>query len=185
MLVARTLDPRPGERILDLCAAPGGKTTHIAALMGGEGEVVAVERHAGRAAALERSAARMRAHNVTVHVGDAAAFAAGAPFDRVLVDPPCSGLGTLQGHPDLRWRATPEGIAALARTQRAILAAAGAALAPGGTLVYSTCTLSAAENEEQVTAASGLRVAAARHVLPHRDGTEGFFIARLVPDGAG
>jgi 16S rRNA (cytosine967-C5)-methyltransferase len=179
MLVARTLDPQPGERILDLCAAPGGKTTHIAALMGGEGEVVAVERHAGRAAALERTAARMRAANVTVQVGDAARFATDAPFDRVLVDPPCSGLGTLQGHPDLRWRATPESIAILARTQSAILGAATAALRPGGTLVYSTCTLSRPENEDRVAAATGVTVAAERHVLPHRDRTEGFYIARL------
>ena len=179
MLVARTLHPQPGERVLDLCAAPGGKTTHIAALMGAEGRVVAVERHAGRAAALERTCERMHASNVAVEVGDAARFATSERFDRVLVDPPCSGLGTLQGHPDLRWRMTPESIETMAQAQANILRAAAGALAPGGTLVYSTCTLSPRENEQQAPAA-GLRLESARLVLPHRDRTDGFYIARMT-----
>jgi 16S rRNA (cytosine967-C5)-methyltransferase len=179
MLVARALDPQPGERVLDLCAAPGGKTTHIAALMRAEGSVVAVERHAGRADALRRTCERMRATNVRVEIGDAAQFVADEPFDRVLVDPPCSGLGTLQGHPDLRWRASPEAIEEMAVAQEAILAAAVAALRPGGTLVYSTCTLSPRENE-RVVAGAGLRLESARLVLPHRDRTDGFYIARMT-----
>ena len=178
MLVARALDPQPGERVLDLCAAPGGKTTHLAALMENRGEIVAVERHAGRARALRRTCARVRATNVEVSVADAAQFTTAEPFDRVLVDPPCSGLGTLQGHPDLRWRSSPEAIEQLAETQSAILRAGIAALRPGGTLVYSTCTLSPRENEEQV-AGTGLRVESERLVLPHRDRTDGFYIARL------
>jgi len=178
MLVARALDPQPGERVLDLCAAPGGKTTHLAALMRDEGEIVAVERHAGRAEALRRTCERTRAQQVAVTVGDAARFTADEPFDRVLVDPPCSGLGTLQGHPDLRWRSSPEAIERLARTQRAILRAGVAALRPGGALVYSACTLSPRENEEQA-AGAGLRVESERLVLPHRDRTDGFYIARM------
>jgi 16S rRNA (cytosine967-C5)-methyltransferase len=178
MLVARALDPQPGERVLDLCAAPGGKTTHLAALMGGQGEVVAVERHAGRASALRRTCQRMRAGAVTVEVCDAARYRAAEPFDRVLVDPPCSGLGTLQGHPDLRWRTSPAAIETMAAAQGAILRAGVAALRPGGTLVYSTCTLSPRENEQQV-AAAGLRLESERLVLPHRDRTDGFYIARL------
>jgi 16S rRNA (cytosine967-C5)-methyltransferase len=182
MLVARALRPQPGERVLDLCAAPGGKTTHLAALMHDEGEIVAVERHAGRAAALRRTCERMRATSVDVVVAGAAGYArdAGATggFDRILVDPPCSGLGTLQGHPDLRWRVTPDAIDAMTATQRDILEAATTALSPGGTLVYSTCTLSSRENEEQV-AATGLRVESERTLLPHRDHTDGFYIARL------
>jgi 16S rRNA (cytosine967-C5)-methyltransferase len=177
MLVARSLGPQPGERVLDLCAAPGGKTTHLAALMQNEGEIVAVERHAGRAAALRRTAERMRVTNVTVEVGDGAHYRAAQPFDRVLVDPPCSGLGTLQGHPDLRWRSSPDAIATLAQTQATILQAAIAALRPGGALVYSTCTLSPQENERQM-AASGVRVKSERLVLPHRDRSDGFYIAR-------
>ena len=178
MLVARALDPQPGERVLDLCAAPGGKTTHLAALMENRGEIVAVERHAGRAGALRRTCERVRAANVEVSVADAARFTTAEPFDRVLVDPPCSGLGTLQGHPDLRWRSSPEAIERLAETQSAILRAGVAALRPGGTLVYSTCTLSPRENEEQA-AGAGLRVESERLVLPHRDRTDGFYIARM------
>ncbi len=140
---------------------------------------MAVERHAGRAEALRRTCARLHATGVSVAVADAADYRAKRPFDRVLVDPPCSGLGTLQGHPDLRWRVTPAGIEAMAVAQHAILGAAAAALAPGGTLVYSTCTLSRRENEEQV-AAAGLRVESERHVLPHRDGTDGFYLARMT-----
>jgi len=173
--VARVVDPQPGERVLDLCAAPGGKTTHLAALMGDRGEVVAVERHPQRARALAAQARRMHATSVRVHVGDAKEVtpeALGGRFDRVLVDPPCSGLGTLRSHPDLRWRASPEGIEELRGEQEAIVAAARAALAPGGRLVYSTCTLSP---REEVVAGEAVRT------LPHRDRTDGFYIA--VDDG--
>ena len=173
MLVAHALDPQPGERVLDLCAAPGGKTTHLAALMGDEGRVVAVERHPGRADALRATAARMRATCIEVVTADATAFVAGEPFDRVLVDPPCSGLGTLRSRPDLRWRASVSD--ELLAEQRAILAAATAAVRPGGRIVYSTCTLSERENEEVVAG----RAATMRTTTPHRDGTDGFFIATI------
>jgi 16S rRNA (cytosine967-C5)-methyltransferase len=153
MLVAHCLDPQPGDRVLDLCAAPGGKTTHLAALMHDDGEIVAVERHAGRAAALRATAERMGAFIVTVETTDATrARGRGERFDRVLLDAPCSGLGTLQSHPDLRWRATPESVVALAEQQARLLSAAAASCAPGGTLVYSTCTISIAENERQIGA---------------------------------
>ena len=178
MLVARALDPQPGERVLDLCAAPGGKTTHLAALMGDRGEVVAVERDGKRAQALQRTADRLKAASIAVRTGDAAHFSTETPFDRVLVDPPCSGLGTLQGHPDLRWRMTPDAVAKLAAVQTKIVRAAVRALKPGGTLVYATCTLSPDENEA-IVAASGLQVESERLVLPHRDRTDGFYIARL------
>ncbi len=178
MRVARALDPQPGERVLDLCAAPGGKTTHLAALMRGEGEVVAVERHPGRARALQTTVERMRAATVRVEVADATRAREDGPFDRVLVDPPCSGLGTLQGHPDVRWRATPESIEELAGQQRSILEAAADSVRPGGTIVYATCTLSPRENED-VVADAGLTVRDASLVLPHRDETDGFFIATL------
>lgn len=169
-LVAPLLDPRPGERVLDLCAAPGGKTTHLAALMGDEGEIVAVEKHPGRARALEVTARRMRASCVRVVVGDATAFRDDDGFDRVLLDPPCSGLGTLRSHPDLRFRVTPRAVALLAAGQDALLAAARRALRPGGRLVYSVCTISPAE--ERLAAADAVRT------YPHKDGTDGFYIAR-------
>jgi 16S rRNA (cytosine967-C5)-methyltransferase len=185
MAAARLLDPRPGMRVLDLCAAPGGKATHLAALMGGEGEVVAVERHPGRAAALADAARRLRAATVRVEQADAAQPRTDGPFDAVLVDPPCSGLGTLQGRPDLRWRASKQAIGQLSELQGQILAAGAAALAPGGALVYATCTISPAENEQVVArfladpAHAGFRLVSQRQLLPHRDGTDGFFLARL------
>ena len=197
MAVSALLDPQPGETVLDLCAAPGGKTTHLAALMGNQGAIVAVERHAGRADALRRTAARMGATIVDVRTADAVEPQR-TTFDKVLVDPPCSDLGTLASRPDARWRKAGRP-AILAELQARILAAGAAAVRPGGTLVYSTCTISPVENEHVVTAflhahadfsADDLGLAAPvwKHptmpqflqTFPHRDRTDGFFIARLT-----
>jgi 16S rRNA (cytosine967-C5)-methyltransferase len=183
MQVGRELGPVRGERVLDLCAAPGAKTTHLAALVHDDGSIVAVERHPGRARALGATCRRMRARSVTVTVADAAAFHPDRPFDRVLVDPPCSGLGTLQSRPDLRWRASPDAISELGVLQRAILDAAAAATAPGGTIVYSVCTISKAESEQLIARFledhAEFTIEAQRQLLPHRDGTDGFYIAKL------
>jgi 16S rRNA (cytosine967-C5)-methyltransferase len=200
MLVARVLAPVAEERVLDLCAAPGGKTTHIAALLEDRGEVVAVERHPGRAAALERTCVRMHTSCVRVEVADAAQWSPGADGGncaRVLVDPPCSGLGTLQSRPDRRWRASAEAIDELAALQSRILAAGAACVAPGGTLVYSVCTISRREGEmvlerflrehpefaaetlaEQLPEWAEAAVGPHLQLLPSREGTDGFFIAR-------
>ena len=198
MLAARVLAPRAGDRVLDLCAAPGAKTTHLAALMRDQGELVAVERHQGRAEALERTCRRMHASCARVEVADATELRGERSFDRVLVDPPCSGLGTLQSRPDLRWRVAPASVAGLVALQDQILSVAGAATAPGGVLVYSVCTISRAEGEGVVgrflrahpefsADDLGAEYERLRHpgdgrwlqLLPHRDGTDGFFIARL------
>jgi 16S rRNA (cytosine967-C5)-methyltransferase len=182
MLVSRVLDPQPGERVLDLCAAPGAKTTHIAALMEGRGEVVAVEAHAGRASALEENCRRMGADNVRVVAADALEPVGGL-FDRVLLDPPCSDLGTLQARPDVRWRKDPALIERVAGQQAELLGAAAKQVRPGGVLVYSTCTISARENGERMRAFLNdqpeFRLSRTRQLLPHPDGTDGFFIARL------
>jgi 16S rRNA (cytosine967-C5)-methyltransferase len=202
MAVAHALGPQPGEDVLDLCAAPGGKTTHLAALMGNVGRIVAVERHPGRAEALRKTALRMGAGIVEVRTADALEAQESAAYDRVLVDPPCSDLGTLASRPDARWRKHPSDPERLAARQRAILDAGLDALKPGGTLVYSTCTISPHENELLIEAlltqredveADDLRsdlpvwdhpnVPLFAQTLPHRDGTEGFFIARLRKSG--
>ncbi|MDA0166146.1 16S rRNA (cytosine(967)-C(5))-methyltransferase RsmB [Solirubrobacter ginsenosidimutans] len=196
MAVARALAPTQGERVLDLCAAPGGKTTHLAALMGDVGEIVAVEKHPGRAEALRATAERMGATIVDVRTADAT-HPLEPTFDRVLVDPPCSDLGTLASRPDARWRKAgrPEALASL---QREILEAGASALKPGGTLVYSTCTISPIENERVVAAFLaahedfaatdlGADLPLWKHptmpqylqTFPHRDRTDGFFVARL------
>jgi 16S rRNA (cytosine967-C5)-methyltransferase len=195
MLVAQLLDPEPGERVLDLCAAPGAKATHIAALMGGEGEIVAVDRDPRRAEELRENCERMKARRVEVVETDAAEPVDRGLFDRVLLDPPCSALGTLRSRADARWRQSPDRIEALAQVQEAMLRAALDQVRPGGVVVYSTCTISPRENEDVVNA-----VAASRDdvevdhlgsdlahpsdprfilTLPHRHGTDGFLMARL------
>lgn len=151
MLVARCLDPQPGEGVLELCAAPGGKTTHLAALMGDQGRIVAVELQPGRARTIEANCERLGVGCVDVRAGDARAPVYGNGFDRVLVDPPCSDLGTLQSRPDARWRKRPAMVDALATIQREILEAAAVAVRPGGRLVYSTCTINDSENKLQMT----------------------------------
>jgi len=183
MLVARILAPEPGERVLDLCAAPGAKTTHLAALMDGAGEVVAVDRNARRADSLRQTCARMHATCVRVEHGDAAVARTDAPFDRVLVDPPCSGLGTLQSRPDIRWRSSPGDLATLSAIQTAILAAGAAATAPGGVLVYSVCTITRAEGEGVIggflAGHPDFVLERRRQLMPQLERTDGFFIARL------
>jgi 16S rRNA (cytosine967-C5)-methyltransferase len=183
-LAGLAVGSREGERVLDLCAAPGGKATML------RGEVVAVEIHEGRARELEENVRRLGATNVRVVHADALDLPPELTgFDRALVDAPCSGLGVLAQRPDLRWRARP-----LPELQLALLRAAAERVRPGGTILYAVCTLNADENEAVVDA-SGLAVEASladewpryRHprrpefllTLPHRHGTSGFFVARL------
>ena len=178
---------RPGERVLDLCAAPGGKATQLAAVAG---EVVAVELHPGRARELAENAGRLGTRNVRVVNADARDLPAElGMFDRALVDAPCSGLGVLNARPDLRWRARP-----LPDLQLELVRAASERVRPGGTVTYSVCTIHAEENEAVV---DGLGLAVEdvgaewpefRHprrpefllTLPHVHGTAGFFVARMV-----
>jgi 16S rRNA (cytosine967-C5)-methyltransferase len=184
-LAGLAVGSRDGERTLDLCAAPGGKATQLA------GDVVAVEIHEGRARELEENVRRLGASDVTVVHADGTRLPPELTgFDRALVDAPCSGLGVLAGRPDLRWRASP-----LPDLQLELLRAAAERVRPGGTVLYSVCTIARAENEEVVDAL-GLRVDPSladewpefRHprrpefllTQPHVHGTSGFFIARLL-----
>ena len=176
--VVDALDPRPGERVLDLCAAPGVKTSQIAARMENRGEVRSVERDARRCAEVRELCARLGVGCVQVVEADARDDFGGG-YDRVLVDPPCSDLGTLASRPDARWRKSGEQIERLAALQREVLDRAAAALRPGGTLVYSTCTISARENEAVASSAS-LRASTATQTRPDLDATDGFFIARFA-----
>jgi 16S rRNA (cytosine967-C5)-methyltransferase len=132
---------------------------------------------------VEELCERGGATNVKVICADASGGAvAGEGYDRVLVDPPCSDLGTLASRPDARWRKAPETIAALAEVQSRILAGGAEALRPGGTIVYSTCTISERENAA-VIEASGMREVRRLETRPDRDGTDGFFIAEFRADG--
>ena len=144
--IVAALDPRPGERVLDVASAPGGKACAAAERMGDSGMVVAADVHAGRLRMVREAAGRLRLASVHALVasGDAMPFAPGL-FDRVLLDAPCSGLGVLRRRPEARWRAQPEQLEQLAGLQQRLLAAAATAVRPGGRLVYSVCTLSRIE----------------------------------------
>ncbi|HDP35934.1 MAG TPA: 16S rRNA (cytosine(967)-C(5))-methyltransferase RsmB [Candidatus Hydrogenedentes bacterium] len=151
MLAAAMTTPRPGQRILDMCAAPGGKATHMAALSGGKAFVVAAERYLGRMERIRENCARMGMSNLSAVCADGlqAPFEDGA-FDCVLLDAPCSGLGTLRRHPEIKWRAMPDMPARMAVTQRALLRKAMQLCKNGGLIVYSVCTLTRQETLEVV-----------------------------------
>ncbi|HEY8083099.1 MAG TPA: 16S rRNA (cytosine(967)-C(5))-methyltransferase RsmB [Solirubrobacterales bacterium] len=204
--VVEVLDPQPGEHVLDLCAGPGIKTGQIAARMGDRGEVISVELAPERATEVAEQARRFGLRSVSVIEADATGAALAGGFDRVLVDAPCSDLGTLASRPDARWRKSPRMLERLAGVQQGLLAAAAAAVRPGGVLVYATCTISRRENENQVAAlleasaagevppltledlgarAPGLAAVGDSRCLqmrPDRDRTSGFFIGRFKRD---
>ena len=201
-LVAQLLGPLPGERILDACAAPGGKSTYIAELQNDEGEVVAVDISARGADRIRQNAGRLGLRSIRVIVADATQALRDLVhphFDRILLDAPCSGLGTLRGHPEIKWHREESDVGRLSRLQRKLLDRIAEYLKPDGVLVYSTCTLTADENEQNVAAflaahrefelqdAARYLPSGARHMargkyfqaLPQRDNTDGFFAARL------
>lgn len=201
-LVVEMLNPQPGQRVLDACAAPGGKTAAIASRVGSSGHVLACD-------SAPQSAARIQAsldnagitEGVTIQTCEVQALASGVGmFDAVLADAPCSGLGTLRQHPEIRWRRTPGDLHDLAERQRSILDAAARFVRPGGALVYSTCTLARTENDDVVedfldahpeftrdaTETLPPQVAAlcgqsgALRTYPHHDGIDGFFAVRMT-----
>jgi 16S rRNA (cytosine967-C5)-methyltransferase len=199
IMVGHVLGSLAGETVADVCAAPGTKATHLAALMGNRGRVVAADPNARRLDLLREACARLGATIVEARLGDARALATalGPVCDRVLVDAPCSNLGVLRRNPDGKWRRRPDDLATLALAQAGILEAAAGLVRPGGILVYATCSLEPEENEAVV---AGLRAGhpdfapdplppvvppacrAAPDILrmdPHRHGSDGFTAHRL------
>lgn len=201
-LVGLLLDPQPGETVLDVCAAPGGKATQMAEIVGSEGTVWACDRAPSRLKKITANARRLGLTNLHTHAGDSTDLAQfHQQFDRVLVDAPCSGLGTLHRHADARWRQNPDSIATLAELQSTLLVEAARCVKPGGTLVYATCTLHPTENEAVIKSfchahsqwrvqppapdfSSGLDAAPQGwvRVWPHRQNMDGFFMAKLKAD---
>ena len=184
--VAPLLAPEPGDRVLDACAAPGGKATHLAELMQNKGEVWAIDRSAGRLRRVAANAARLGTDCLQAMAADASALLDQKPqwrgyFQRILLDAPCSGLGTLARHPDARWRVSPDSISTLVPLQARLLDAMVPLLAPGGTLVYATCTIHPAENGERIASFLGTHPAfVLRHEeqrWPDPEGGDGFYAA--------
>jgi 16S rRNA (cytosine967-C5)-methyltransferase len=200
-LAAQLLDAQPGARVLDACAAPGGKTAAILERAGGRLDLVAIDSDATRLATVGATLDRLGL-SAQVCVADAAdprGDWTARLFDRILLDVPCSATGVIRRHPDIKWLRRPEDTTALASTQSRILDAIWPLLRPGGRLLYATCSLLAAENERQVTAflarqhearARALNIdwgrdrAPGRQLLPTPDGHDGFFYAVLEKDAS-
>ncbi|NET72681.1 MAG: 16S rRNA (cytosine(967)-C(5))-methyltransferase RsmB, partial [Sphaerospermopsis sp. SIO1G2] len=195
-LVSHLLAPQPGEVIIDVCAAPGGKTTHIAELIGDEGKIYACDKTASRLRKLTQNAQRLNLKSIEIYTGDSRNFTQFYNIaDRVLLDAPCSGLGTMHRHADARWRQTPASVQELAQIQSELLSHTANFVKTGGVLVYATCTLHPQENEEIITnflkenphwqiehphfdfvdiSSSGWL-----KVWPHQQDMDGFFMVRL------
>jgi len=201
MLIARLLDPQPGELVADTCAAPGTKATHLAQLMGNRGKIIAMDPQAARLKLLGKAASRLGVGIIDAHVGGVSALAGRwkGRCDRVLVDAPCSNLGVLRRNPDVKWKRTEADLARLREKQRGILAAAASLVKPGGRLVYATCSLEPEENEAVVdpllAGDAGWQVETPAdfpvspdavgfvRCLPHVHGTDGFTSIRLLKRG--
>jgi 16S rRNA (cytosine967-C5)-methyltransferase len=196
MLVGHVVAPKPGEFVIDACAAPGGKSTHLATLMQDRGRVLAIDIHPHKIPLIEDNCRRLGLTIIEAKEFDATELHQfyALQADRVLVDAPCSGLGVLRRRPDARWR-KEDSLKELPELQRRILNSAAQCVKPGGVLVYSTCTLEEAENEGIVNQflfghpefcldLTGSYFPTPRpesmvNLWPQRDGTDGFFIARM------
>jgi len=199
-LVTHLLGPQPGETIIDACAAPGGKTTHSAELMQDEGTIYACDKTASRLKKLKENADRLQMKSIKIHTGDSRHFPEFVNLaDRVLLDAPCSGLGTLHRRADARWRHTPENIQQQSQLQSELLANAATFVKSGGVLVYATCTIHPLENETVIRSfldsnphwqiqppTIDLPVQPSPEgwvkVWPHRNQMDGFFMVKLKQD---
>ncbi|WP_156417449.1 16S rRNA (cytosine(967)-C(5))-methyltransferase RsmB [Paenibacillus etheri] len=204
MLVAEAVAPEPGMKVLDCCAAPGGKTAHMGELMKDEGSIFANDLHPHKAKLISDQAARLGLDSVVTGSADALELEhtlEHQSFDRILLDAPCSGLGVIRRKPDLKWRKQPEDVASVASLQGQLLQSVSKLLKPGGVLVYSTCTTEQTENSEVVAAflkqnpdftsitftsplwdrmeGTALAEGEGIQLLPHHYGSDGFYISML------
>ncbi|MCS6808290.1 MAG: 16S rRNA (cytosine(967)-C(5))-methyltransferase RsmB [Bacteroidota bacterium] len=196
-LAVRLAQVQPGYRVYDVCAAPGGKTTFLAELMHDEGSIIALDKYPGKLKAIRDSAERLGLRSITTLAHDVRTFTPDHLADVVLVDAPCSGLGTLAKKPDIKWKIELAHIAPLARTQREILVHAAALVKVGGALVYSTCTIEPEENIEQVHwfleqfpnyeldraeqyLPDAVCAQGCLQTMPHKHRTDGAFAARFI-----
>jgi 16S rRNA (cytosine967-C5)-methyltransferase len=183
LLAVSQLNPQPGETVLDLCAAPGGKATYIGQLMQNQGLLVAHDISAERLKFLEENCARLGVTCVQTALPSTLDLRPSS-FDRILVDAPCSNTGVMRRRVDLRWRIRPEEIERLPRTQMSLLGQAASHLKPGGTLVYSTCSLEPEENgavtQQFLKEHANFKLAHERELLPFQDGVDGGYAARLI-----
>ncbi|WP_340009597.1 16S rRNA (cytosine(967)-C(5))-methyltransferase RsmB [Paenibacillus sp. FSL K6-0276] len=204
MLVAEAVAPEPGMRVLDCCAAPGGKTAHMGELMKDEGHIFANDLHPHKAKLISDQSARLGLDCVVTGSSDALELEHTLEhnsFDRILLDAPCSGLGVIRRKPDLKWRKRPEDVTSVASLQGQLLQSVSKLLKPGGILVYSTCTTEQTENSEVVAAflkqnpdftsvtfasplwdrmeGTALAEGEGIQLLPHHYGSDGFYISRL------
>jgi 16S rRNA (cytosine967-C5)-methyltransferase len=201
MLVSHLLGVRPGERVLDACAAPGGKATHLAELMEGRGAVIALERDEERIALVRENLIRLGIESVRPRLGDGESCTFPERFDRILIDAPCSGLGTIRRHPEAKWLKQETDLVRHQERQLSILNNISGYLRKGGVLVYATCSTEPEENEEvirkfleqtpgfTIDRETGYLDGAVQemfdqhglfHAYPHVHGTDGFFAVKLV-----
>jgi 16S rRNA (cytosine967-C5)-methyltransferase len=198
-LVGHVLNPQPGSVVIDVCAAPGGKATHLAELMQGQGKIWACDRTPSRLRKLQQNLKRLDINMIEQWTGDSRELPEQMPpVDAILIDAPCSGLGTLHRHADARWQQTPEQVKSLSQLQAQLLTASAQRVKPGGVLVYATCSLHPDENENVVQAfleahsdwrletdflPAGQRAwqqeAGWIKVWPHQQAMDGFFIAKM------
>ena len=188
LLAVRELDPQPGESVLDLCAAPGGKLTAIAQFMRNEGRLLAHDTTPERLELIEQNCARLGVSCVQPVSPSILNPQPSTPIDRILIDAPCSNTGVMRRRVDLRWRIRPKEIGRLRATQLELLHQAASLLMPGGRLVYSTCSLEPEENSDVMTkflaAHADFRLEESRELLPFVEGVDGTYVARLVRGGS-
>jgi 16S rRNA (cytosine967-C5)-methyltransferase len=186
--IAPFLEVAPGMRVFDACAGAGGKTLQLAASMQNKGQIIATDIYQNKLNELKRRARRAGAHNIETRLIDSTKVIKklNGKMDRVLIDAPCSGLGVLRRNPDAKWKLQPEFLDEIKATQQDILQRYSTTLKKGGKMVYATCSILPSENEHQVKeflsseTGKDFTLEAEKSLLSHKDGFDGFYMARLI-----